>query len=159
MIVALALLLGACGSTRPAAHTPATSPSPTARYRTAPGAAAGAGSAQPASTTPSTGGAAANPSGGATNARVPATFVIRAGERLSPSSVSSPAFLAVQLTVVSADGRPHRGLLRTPKAYSLSVASGGRASVLVPGLRAGRYGLEIDGARRGTLIIGAAPGP
>ena len=90
---------------------------------------------------------------------MPATFVVRAGGRLSPGSVSAPAFLALQLTVVSADGRPHRALLRTPTPHSLTVPAHGRASVLIPGQRAGRYVLDIDGHPRGLVMIGGEPGP
>jgi hypothetical protein len=90
---------------------------------------------------------------------VPATFVIRSGGKLDPGSVSAPAFLALQLTVVSADGRSHRALLRTPTPHSLTIPAHGRASLLVAGLRAGRYVLDIDGAPRGLVMIGGEPGP
>jgi hypothetical protein len=90
---------------------------------------------------------------------VPATFTIGAGDKLTPPTVSSPAFLAVALTVVSGDGKSHRVLLRTPTPHALTVPAHGRASVLIPGLRAGSYPLEIDGARHGALSIGGEPGP
>jgi hypothetical protein len=90
---------------------------------------------------------------------VPATFKVLAGGRLRPPLVAAPAFLAVQVTVVSSDGKGHKALLMTPTPHSLSVPANGRASVLVPGLRAGEYRLEIDGATRGGLIIGGEPGP
>jgi hypothetical protein len=47
----------------------------------------------------------------------------------------------------------------TPTPHSLSVPANGKASVLVPGLKAGEYRLEIDGATRGGLLIGGEPGP
>ena len=84
--------------------------------------------------------------------------MIRAG-RLVPSSVSAPAFLAVQLTVASGDGKQHRVLLKTPTPHSLTVPAHGRASLIVPGLRAGQYQIEVDGAPRGILLIGGEPGP
>jgi hypothetical protein len=90
---------------------------------------------------------------------VPATFTIASGGGLSPSTVSAPAFLAVRLTVVSHDGQSHRVLVRTPTPHQLMVPAHGHASVLIPGLRAGRYPLEIDGAARGALSIGGEPGP
>ena len=101
----------------------------------------------------------ARSSGGSTNVRVPATFVIRAGGKLVPPSISAPAFLAVQLSVASADGKQHHVLLKTPTPHSLNVPAHGRASVLVPGLRAGQYQIEVDGAARGLLSIGGEPGP
>jgi len=35
----------------------------------------------------------------------------------------------------------------------------GRAAMRLAGLKAGRYPIEVDGVRRGALIIGAEPGP
>jgi hypothetical protein len=58
--------------------------------------------------------------------------------------------------VVSGDGRSHRVVIAS---RGLTVPAGGRASVRLPGLRAGRYGLEVDGAGRGVLVIGGEPGP
>jgi hypothetical protein len=91
--------------------------------------------------------------------RVPATFLIRPGGALAPPSVSAPAFLAVQVTVVSGDGRAHQVVVRTPTPQTLSVPAHGHASVLVPGLRAGQYQIDVDGAARGLLSIGGEPGP
>jgi hypothetical protein len=90
---------------------------------------------------------------------VPATFAIRAGGKLDPPTISAPAFLAVQVTLASADGRAHRVLLRTPTPHTLTVPAHGPVSTLVPGLRAGRYELDVDGAPGGALIIGGEPGP
>jgi hypothetical protein len=96
---------------------------------------------------------------GATNALLPATFMIERGGALDPSSVASPAFVRILLTVVSRDGAPHRVVLRTPTLQLLSVPASGRASVTIAGLRAGRYALEVDGIARGALIVGVQPGP
>jgi hypothetical protein len=85
--------------------------------------------------------------------------VIRAGGKLDPSSVSAPAFLAVQLTVSSGDGHLHQVVLRTPTPHTLTVPANGRASIRVRGMRAGQYQLEVDGAARGALLIGGEPGP
>ncbi len=106
-----------------------------------------------------TSGSGGGSGGGSTNARVPATFTIASGGQVSPSTVSAPAFLAVQLTIVSHDGQAHQVLLRTPTPHKLAVAAHGHATVLIPGLRAGSYPLEIDGAARGALTIGGEPGP
>jgi hypothetical protein len=91
--------------------------------------------------------------------RVPATFVIRQSGSLNPAVVSSPAFVAVAFMVVSGDGHQHRVVLRTSPSHSLAVPARGRASVLVPGLKAGQYVIEVDGAARGALLIGGEPGP
>jgi hypothetical protein len=99
------------------------------------------------------------PAGASTNVRVPATFTIGAGGAVTPPSVSSPAFLAVQLTVISGDGSAHKVVLETPTSHSLSVPAHGRASLLIPGQRSGHYVLMVDGASRGALLIGGQPGP
>ncbi|HEY2771947.1 MAG TPA: hypothetical protein VGI87_15330 [Solirubrobacteraceae bacterium] len=81
------------------------------------------------------------------------------GGQLSPRLVTAPAFLAVQLTVSSGDGKSHQVVLETPAPRTLSVPASGKASVLVPGLRAGEYALKVDGSTRGGLMIGGEPGP
>ena len=102
--------------------------------------------------------AAGGSSGGATNARVPATYVIRS-DKVSPPVISVPAFLAIQLTVVSADGQPHRVRLQARSGVTLKVPAGGRASTLVPGLPSADYKLQVDGVARGSLKTGGEPGP
>ena len=96
---------------------------------------------------------------GSSNVRVPATFTVRPGTRLSPPQVSLPARLTVQVTVVSGDGHSHRVVVMTPSPRTLSVPAGGRASVLIGGLKVGRYPLELDGTTAGLLVTGAQPGP
>ena len=93
------------------------------------------------------------------NARAPASFVIRAGGKLSPASVSAPAFLALQVSIDSTDASSHQVKLRTPTPRTLTVSSHGRASVLIPGLRSGAYAIDVDGMLRGSLLIGGEPGP
>jgi hypothetical protein len=90
---------------------------------------------------------------------LPATFTVRQGGALIPPTVSAPASVTVVLTVVSGDGRAHRAVLETPTPHTLTVPASGRASVSVPGLRAGRYRVEIDGVVRGALVMGVKPGP
>ena len=91
--------------------------------------------------------------------RIPATFTIRANDQLSPSSVSAPAKVPVQLTLVSADGHEHHAVLLTVRPYPLTVPANGRATVLVPAQLAGHYQLDVDGRPRAALIIGVQPGP
>jgi hypothetical protein len=74
--------------------------------------------------------------------------------------VSAPAFLAVALTVASGDGKRHAVVVVLPEGRrSLSVPANGRASTLIPGLKAGEYAVDIDGKPRAVLLIGGEPGP
>jgi len=96
------------------------------------------------------------------HAEIPAIFSVLPSGSLSPSTVSVPARLAIDLTVVSHDGRRHTAVLRSAHGltvHGLTVPAGGRASVLVAGLRPGRYALQLDGADRGALVVGVGPGP
>jgi hypothetical protein len=93
---------------------------------------------------------------GASNVRLPATFTIRPGGALTPPTVGAPTGVAVHLTLISGDHAAHRAAVA---GHTLSVAAGGRASVLLSGLRKGNYPLTVDGVRRGTLVIGVQPGP
>jgi hypothetical protein len=93
---------------------------------------------------------------GATNVRLPATFTISAGGKLTPPSVSAPRGVLIGLTVISGDGRAHR----VSVAYrALVVPAGGRANSALQGLHRGRYPVLVDGAQRGTLIVGGQVGP
>jgi hypothetical protein len=93
------------------------------------------------------------------NARVPASFEIRAGGQLSPASVSAPAFLALEISISSADSASHQVVLGTPAPHTLTVAAHGHASLRIPGLRAGTYAINVDGKPKAALIIGGEPGP
>ena len=91
--------------------------------------------------------------GGATNVRVPATFTIRKGPALDPPIVSVPAFIAIQLTLISGDGAMHRVVVLASSKHTLTVPAHGRASVLLPGLKAGRYVIYVDGSGGGALLM------
>ncbi len=161
----ICLLLAGCGGSKhsaPAsttATTSSTSTSTTAASSTSAQQTPASSQSSPAQATSTAASSSSRSPGGSTNVRVPATFVIRTGGRLVPASVSAPAFLAVQLSVVAVDGRPHRVVLKTPVPHVLNVPVRGRAAVLVPGLRAGQYEIDVDGAARGMLLIGGEPGP
>ncbi|MHB8658343.1 MAG: cupredoxin domain-containing protein [Solirubrobacteraceae bacterium] len=101
----------------------------------------------------------ANLTPGTSVARIPASFELSATGSLSPATVSSPAFITIQLTVISRDSRPHQIVLRTPMQRTLLVPAGSSASILVGGLRAGTYPIDVDGSRRAALLIGGEPGP
>jgi hypothetical protein len=78
---------------------------------------------------------------------------------VEPRSVSSPAFIAVQLTVISGDGKRHRAVLETRTPHTLSVPAGGASRLVIPGQRSGHYALIVDGTPRADLAVGGEPGP
>jgi len=98
-------------------------------------------------------------SSGAQRTRMPADFVVRGG-KLVPAGISGPAGIPVDVSVVSGDGKAHTLLIAVPpKPRVLSVAPGGKATVRIPGLKAGAYGITLDGHVAGGLLIGREPGP
>ncbi len=91
--------------------------------------------------------------------RVPVVFELRPGDTLAPSTISVPEFLGLRLEVRSSDDEPHRIDLLVDPPVRLTVPPGGSAGLDVMGQREGRYALEVDGARAGTLVAGVEPGP
>jgi hypothetical protein len=91
--------------------------------------------------------------------RVPVVFELRPGDTLAPSTISVPEFLGLRLEVRSSDDEPHRIDLLVDPPVGLTVSPGGSAGLDVMGQREGRYALEVDGARAGTLVVGVEPGP
>jgi hypothetical protein len=88
--------------------------------------------------------------------RLPATFTIGAGGKLTPPSVTAPAGVLIGLTVVSGDGAAHRV---TVGAKAIVVPAGGKTYTALRGLTRGRHLVLVDGAPRGTLVVGGQPGP
>jgi hypothetical protein len=150
-VLLAALFLAACGG----ANSSASSSTPTTSLTIPPLTTTSQTSATETTVT-LTQTATAATSTGAVNARVPATFTIKPGGAVTPPTITVPPQFPVQLTVISADGREHHAVLH---GESLVVPARGKASTLIRGLRAGSYPLELDGARRGVLVIGGAPGP
>jgi hypothetical protein len=102
---------------------------------------------------------ASNPTAPDTDVRLPAAFAIEPGGSLRPPLVAAPKGVAIQLQLRNLDSRPHSFVLDSPKRYSVEVQPRGRATVTITGLRKGTYRILIDGAPRGRLLIGSAPGP
>ena len=134
---------------------------------------AGTGSAASAPATASTGASTAAPAapgstttgesqpgggGDEQGTRVPAAFRLHGG-KLQPNRVSVPAFLAAEVTVASRDARPHAVRVQVGKGYSLQVPPHGTASARVPGQKAGRFAVLVDGRAAGFLVWGGEPGP
>jgi len=152
--IATFLLAGGCGGSKQSSSQTttngATQPTATSTSTTA---------ARKAATGTTRGRPPVPGSGGATHVVVPSTFTIRPGDKLVPPVISVPAFFAIQLTVVSADHKAHTVVFRGPPSVTIKVPAGGRQEVLLPGLRNGQYPLLVDGASRGSLMIGGEPGP
>jgi hypothetical protein len=147
--------------TAPLAHAPEpTTPTPTPTNPNTDAAPAPTTPTTPGGTTPGATTPEKQPGGAGDEqpVRVPATFTVRGG-KLTPATITVPPFLAVQVTVLAADGKAHTVLLRTPKPETLRIAAGQRAGVRLAGLRAGRYAVELDGRAAGTLVAGGEGGP
>jgi len=172
LAVLAALAAGACGGgntgTGPAREPTASAPDATAPPPDATQPGTTAVTPPPATTTqtaPANGsGGAGTPGGdvaggGEQRIRVPASFVVAPGDRLVPPTITVPPLLAVEISVRSDDGRAHRLLVGTPTPHALHVEPGGRVAVRIPGLRAGRYPVTLDGRRAGALVAGGEVGP
>ncbi|HEX7292579.1 MAG TPA: hypothetical protein VF250_15780 [Conexibacter sp.] len=166
--VLAAATLAACGggntgtgrSAEPTASAPeATAPPPDA---TQPGTTAVTPPATtPAQTAPEDrdDGGGSGDDGGEQAVRVPASFVVSPGGRLTPPTITVPPLLAVEISLRSDDGASHTLTLRTPSPHTLRAAAGERAAVRIAGLRAGRYAVALDGRRAGALVAGGEVGP
>ncbi len=164
LVLTLALALAGCGggstgpgTTNPTASAPdATAPPADATQPgTAPTTVPPATTTTPAQTQPS----GDDGGGGEQAVRVPASFVVPPSGRLTPPTITVPPFLAVEISIRSDDGKPHRLVLQTSPPHALQVAAGTRAAVRIPGLRAGRYSVTLDGRRAGALVAGGEVGP
>jgi hypothetical protein len=158
----LSLSINGCGGSKsPSATVPTATTATTAHAAPAPATTVPPTTSGPAATSAQRT-ATAPPqtqTAGASNVRIPATFVITARGSVSPSMISAPAGVSIQLTVASGDAHAHQVVLRARPARALAVPAGGRASARLSGLGKGRYELEVDGAAAGTLFVGAQPGP
>ena len=156
MLTAAALALAGCGSddegggdatpertgTRPVASGPGATAPPT-------------GSAPPA-TAPRDDTAPAD--GGEEAVRTPAEFVFLSGGRVDPPTITVPAFIPVEVTLVSRDGRSHFLTVDAGRRYELRVGPGGRSTNRLPGLRVGSYPLRpVGGGPGATLVVSNEP--
>jgi hypothetical protein len=157
LVVLLAGLLGACGSSQKPVSGSANAAAPPSAASASMSTGSSATKHKPARRRSH--GHSRSPAAGASNAQLPARYEIRQGGTLSPAVVAAPTAVTIALTVVSSDVRGHRVAVRSPRAAMLVVPAGGRASALLAGLKAGSYGVYVDGVRRGALVVGVAPGP
>jgi hypothetical protein len=163
IFTALALALTACGDDSSDGSSGAKSTAPTSPpVATAPSATELPPDATGPSTAPPGGaehtGRDQDQAGGEEPVRVDAQFTVRGG-RVSPRTVTTPAFLAVQVSVANLDGISRVVVVRTNRDYRLNVGPGRRATKLIPGQPAGSYPVLVQGRRRGALVFGGEPGP
>jgi hypothetical protein len=150
---------GACGGGDKIPATFTTSiPGPTSVVRTPSTAATASTASATTATGTTTGGAGTTTARGQRGARVPAIFSLKAG-KLTPPTVSVPAFLAAQVTVTSTDPRPHTVVVKLRNGYTFQVPARGSGTVKVPGQKAGKVQVLVDGKPAGTLSWGGEPGP
>lgn len=90
--------------------------------------------------------------------RVPVRFVL-AGGKLRPPTVSVPAFIAIELTIVSEEPSPRQAVLATRPPRKLSLPGRSRATILLKGVPRGAYRLTVTGGGAATLVVGSEPGP
>lgn len=92
-------------------------------------------------------------------ARVPVTLTADGGA-LSPTVVTIPAFLAIELRV-SAKGGAEKLTISAPGGGTLSVAAGKTATKRLAGLKPGDYAVTTAGGGKTTLrvVSGGDPGP
>jgi len=90
--------------------------------------------------------------------RVPAIFSLKAG-RLTPPNIGIPTFIAAQVTVTSTDARAHTVVVKVGKGYTFSVSPRGSGTTRVPGQKAGKFQVLVDGKPAGSLTWGTEPGP
>ncbi len=156
LAAAVSLLLGACGGasmhpstdgSKPVRTTARSAPVPTTTI---------SATAAPSTTSAYPSRTSSTATAGATGVRLPARFTIEPGDRLSPTVIGGPAGVTIDLTMISRDGRAHTV---TVAGRTLPVSAGGRASLALAGLQKGNHTVAVDGSRRGTLVVGAQPGP
>ncbi len=90
---------------------------------------------------------------------LPAIFAIKAGGVLDPPQIAAPKRTDIELTIRARDGRTHLFVLDVPHPYRATVHPGAPTMRLLSGIPKGTYSIEVDHVKRGTLIVGVAPGP
>ena len=117
------------------------------------------GSGSPATTSTTAVPSSASTTATNANVRLAATFIIRAAGRLFPSEVAAPTHTTIVLTVRAGDSRRHEVTVVTPHPHTGEVAPGRPERLVLEGVPDGTYAVKVDGERRGSLIVGAQPGP
>ncbi len=135
-------------ATGTAATPPSTAPAPAATPPAPTGGAAPGGTDGGA-----TAGDPAAPGGDERGNRVPAAFTVTASA-ITPSTITVPPFLALELRLTSGDATGHTVTLRVAPPVSVPVPGSGLTTKRVDGLQEGSYVVEVDGgAATATLRV------
>jgi hypothetical protein len=132
------------------------STSPSGGAASAPSTSPGGSTAGTGSTTQPSESSSNQQGGGSEPVRAPAMLTGRAG-RITPTSVAVPPYIAVEISLASADGGAYR-LSVAGKTLSVS-ASRRNASVTLPGLRPGSTYSATGGGQTISITPSAEPGP
>lgn len=161
----MALLLAACGGTSHSSSTTTTSSATTASTSSTVTTTTHSKSVPTATTaettTATTRSATKTPVAppSASGTRVPATYMIGASGTITPPTISVPVGYTVEITFIDQGSSADKVTVSTPRPVRLVVPSGGDSYVLVTQLPKGSYPIIVNGTKRGSLVIGAAPGP
>ncbi len=90
---------------------------------------------------------------------MPATFTVLSSGAISPPTISVPVGYVVQVTFIDHGSTTAHVIVHTPKPLDIVAPPGGDGFLLVSRLPKGTYPIQVNGATRGSLTIGAAPGP
>ena len=90
---------------------------------------------------------------------MPATYTVLSSGALSPPTISIPTGYTVELTFIDKGSARVHAIVHTPKPVDIVAPPGGDSYLLVSHLPKGTYAIDINGVARGSLVIGAAPGP
>src|SRR4051794_19695300 len=166
LMAALSISLGGCGGGDDApsserAATPDPTAAATATATSTPTATSTATTTATATATATAGGE--NQEGGAgdeAEARVPVALTVGTDGTISPSTVSVPAFLALELQVRNRTGGAIRFTMEgADPPGPFEVAAGATSHARVSGVKKGRYTITIEGVGTATLVSGTEPGP
>jgi hypothetical protein len=169
LLAAAGLAVAGCGDDEAAtsgAPSPTPTPPPTASATATPPTASAPSAPSPPpdaptpTATPTTGEDQPGGGGDEEAARVPVAITVGPDGTVSPSTISVPAFLALELQVRNRTGGSITvGWEASEPAGTFEVGVGKTGTRRVAGVKAGRYRLAIEGAGAATVVAGAEPGP
>jgi hypothetical protein len=95
----------------------------------------------------------------ASGVRIPASFTIQHGGALTPTVISVPKGVTIELQVKDLDSHGHSIRVDVPAAPTVGVSPGASASAAVTGLANGSHRVLEDGHPAATILVGTQGGP